>query len=129
MNFLKTYLIAGGVYWVVDFIWLALIAQGFYQKQLGNMLADKINWPAAAIFYLLFPVGVIIFAVMPGVKENSLVRSLILGALFGYFTYSTYDLSNYITLANWPLKVVFVDIIWGIFVSTLVAFVGYKASI
>jgi len=129
MNFLKTYLIAGGVYWVVDFIWLALIAQGFYQKQLGNMLADKINWPAAAIFYLLFPVGVIIFAVMPGVKENSLVRSLILGALFGYFTYSTYDLSNYITLANWPLKVVFVDIIWGILVSTLVAFVGYKASI
>ena len=129
MNFLKTYLIAGGVYWVVDFIWLALIAQGFYQKQLGNMLADKINWPAAAIFYLLFPVGVIIFAVMPGVKENSLVRSLILGALFGYFTYSTYDLSNYITLANWPLKVVFVDIIWGILVSTLVAFIGYKASI
>jgi len=129
MNFLKTYLIAGGVYWVVDFIWLALIAQGFYQKQLGNMLADKINWPAAAIFYLLFPVGVIIFAVMPGVKENSLVRSLILGALFGYFTYSTYDLSNYITLANWPLKVVFVDIIWGIFASTLVAFIGYKASI
>ncbi len=125
MNYIKTFLIAGGVYWVVDFIWLALIAQGFYQKQLGGLLADKINWPAAVIFYLLFPVGVIIFAVIPGVKENSLVRSLILGALFGYFTYSTYDLSNYITLANWPLKVVIVDIIWGIFVSTLVALVGY----
>lgn len=128
MNYLKTFLIAGGVYWIVDFIWLALIANKFYQKQLGGLLVDQIRWPAAIIFYLLFPVGVIIFAVIPGVKENSLVRSLILGALFGYFTYSTYDLSNYITLANWPLKVVFVDIIWGISVSTLVALVGYLVT-
>ena len=128
MNYIKTYLIAGGVYWIIDFLWLTIVAQKFYQQQLGKMLADKIRWPAAAIFYFLYPVGVIIFAVMPGVKEQSLIRSLILGALFGYFTYSTYDLSNYITLKGWPLKVVIVDILWGIFVSTLVALVGYLVT-
>lgn len=128
MNYLKTYLIAGGVYWLVDFIWLGIISSKFYQKQLGYILADGIKWPAAIIFYLLFPVGVIIFAVLPGVKENSLLKSLILGALFGFFTYATYDLSNYIILAGWPLKVVIVDIIWGIFIATLVAFAGFQAS-
>jgi uncharacterized membrane protein len=125
MNYLKTYLIAGGVYWIVDFIWLALVANNFYQRQLGGFLKDKINIPAAVIFYSLFPIGVIIFAVVPGVKENSLVKTLILGALFGFYTYATYDLSNYITLRGWPLKVVIVDILWGIVLSTLVALVGY----
>lgn len=128
MNYLKTYLIAGGVYWIIDFLWLGVIAQNFYQRQLGDMLADRIKWPAAIIFYLLYPIGVIIFAVVPGVKEQSLIRSLVLGALFGYFTYSTYDLSNYITLQGWPIKVVIVDILWGIFVSMLVAFVGFKIN-
>lgn len=129
MNYLKTYLIAGGVYWIVDFIWLAFAANNFYQRQLGTFLKDKINIPAAIIFYSMFPIGVIIFAVIPGVKENSLVKSLILGALFGFYTYATYDLSNYITLRGWPLKVVIVDILWGIFVSTLVAWIGYKVTI
>ncbi len=128
MNYLKTYLIAGGAYWIVDFIWLGLIANKFYQRQLGEMLADNIKWPAAIIFYALFPIGVIIFAVIPGVKENSLLKTLLLGALFGFFTYATYDLSNYITLAGWPLKVVIVDIIWGIFIAGLVAFVGFQAA-
>lgn len=128
MNYLKTYFIAGGVYWIVDFIWLGLIANKFYQRQLGDMLAESIKWPAAIIFYTLFPVGVIIFAVMPGVKEDSLVKTLLLGGLFGFFTYATYDLSNYITLAGWPVKVVIVDILWGIFIAALVAFAGFQAS-
>jgi len=125
LNYIKTFLIAGGAYWVVDFIWLAFIAQNFYQNQLGDMLRSQIKWPAAVLFYFFYPVGVIIFAVIPGVKAGSLTRSLILGALFGYFTYSTYDLSNFITLKGWPLKVVIVDILWGIAVSTLVAWIGY----
>ncbi len=128
INFIKTYFIAGGVYWVVDFIWLALVANKFYQRQLGGLLADNIKWPAAIIFYTLFPIGVIIFAVMPGVNEDSLSKTLLLGALFGFFTYATYDLSNYITLAGWPVRVVFVDIIWGIFISLLVALAGFQAS-
>ncbi len=128
INFIKTYFIAGGVYWVVDFIWLALVANKFYQRQLGGLLADNIKWPAAIIFYTLFPIGVIIFAVMPGVNEDSLTKTLLLGALFGFFTYATYDLSNYITLADWPVKVVVVDIIWGMLISFLVAFAGFQAS-
>lgn len=128
INFIKTYLIAGGVYWLVDFIWLALIANKFYQRQLEGLLADNIKWPAAIIFYTLYPIGVIIFAVMPGLNEASLSKTLLRGALFGFFTYATYDLSNYITLANWPIKVVITDILWGMFISLLVAFAGFQAS-
>jgi uncharacterized membrane protein len=128
INFIKTYLIAGGVYWIIDFIWLALVANKFYQRQLGGLLADNIKWPAAIIFYTLFPIGVIVFAVIPGVNEDSLSKTLLLGALFGFFTYATYDLSNYITLADWPIKVVFVDILWGMLISLLVAFAGFQAA-
>jgi uncharacterized membrane protein len=35
-----------------------------------------------------------------------------LGALFGFFCYMTYDLTNYATLKAWSLKVTIFDMIW-----------------
>ena len=125
---LKTYLISFSVFLVIDLLWLGVIAKSFYFRRLEPFFAEKINWPAAFIFYLLFVAGVLIFAVMPAVEKQSLQRAVVYGALFGFFTYATYDLTNLATLRDWPISIVVVDILWGSFLCAAVAAAGYLAA-
>ena len=119
------YLLTTLVFFAIDLVWLGVIAKDMYNKLLGNLLADKVNWTAAIIFYLLFIVGIFIFVILPAVEKNSFIKAVVLGALFGFFTYATYDLTNLATLKGWPLKVVFIDIIWGMVLTSIVSSAGY----
>ena len=125
MNILKLYLIALPTFFTIDFIWLTLVARKFYVAQLGILMKTNINWVAAIIFYLLFIVGLVIFAIAPAVEKKSIYTALIMGGLFGFFTYATYDLTNLATLKNWPLDVTLVDMIWGIILAGTVSTVTY----
>jgi len=118
--FLTLYAISVPVFFIIDMIWLGLVANKFYQSQLGHLLGP-VNWPAAIIFYLLFLVGLTFFAIYPGAVKASILTALGLGAAFGFFTYATYDLTNLATLKDWPIKVVFVDILWGTVLGASVA--------
>ena len=113
------------VFFIVDMAWLGLIAKDLYKKYLGGFLSEQVNWTAAVIFYLLFIVGVFIFAIMPSVEKNSVVSAITLGALFGFFTYATYDLTNLATLKGWPISIVFIDIIWGSVLTGIVSTAGF----
>lgn len=124
--FIKIYLIAVIVFFAVDMLWLGVIAKNFYQNQIGSLMKKDINWTAAIIFYLLFVAGVVFFAINPAIQENSWIQALFLGALFGFITYMTYDLTNLATLKNWPLKLAIVDILWGTVLATLVSTVTYS---
>ena len=126
MFYVKLYLLMVPVFFAVDMLWLGYVARGFYRDNLAAFLAPDVNWPAAFIFYLLYIVGIMIFAVLPALDKGLFSRALILGALFGFFTYATYDLTNLATLSNWPIKVVIVDIIWGAVLCTLVSAAGFK---
>ncbi len=108
------------VFFIIDMIWLGLVANKFYQSQLGPLLGP-VNWPAAIIFYLVFLVGLTFFAIYPAAAKASVFTALGLGAAFGFFTYATYDLTNLATLKDWPLKVVLVDIVWGTVLGASVA--------
>lgn len=110
---------------MIDIVWLGLVARGFYRSQIGSLLLEKPNWAAAIIFYLLFVVGILIFAVLPAVDDGEVQKAIIYGALFGFFTYATYDLTNYSTLKDWPFTIVVVDITWGIVLSGTVATASY----
>lgn len=119
--FLKLYLSTVSVFFLIDMVWLGLVARGFYQKHLSSVLSDKVNWTAAIVFYLIFISGIILFAVQPALDRNSLGRAALLGALFGFFTYATYDLTNLATIKDWPIVVVIVDILWGMVLCSVVA--------
>jgi uncharacterized membrane protein len=106
-------------------VWLGFVAKGIYAKYLGSFLSPNINWTAAIVFYLLFIIGIFIFAIVPAVEKNSLQTAIIYGGLFGFFTYATYDLTNLATLKDWPLPIVFIDIIWGVVLTALVSTAGY----
>ena len=113
------------IFFVIDILWLSTFAKKTYDKYLGYLLADKVIWPAAMIFYVLFIIGLVYFAIAPGVEANSIGKVILNGALFGFFTYATYDLTNLATVKDWPLKITIIDLIWGTSVGMVSATLGY----
>jgi uncharacterized membrane protein len=75
--YLKLYFTTLAAFLVIDITWLGLVARSFYKKHLGYLMAPSPNWIAAIIFYLLFIAGVLVFVVLPGLKENSLKITLV----------------------------------------------------
>jgi uncharacterized membrane protein len=115
-TFITLYLISVPVFFIIDMFWLGIVAKNFYQDKIGHLLGD-VNWLAAIVFYLVFLVGLTFFATYPAVLQDKLLTAITYGALFGFFTYATYDLTNYATLQNWPFIVVVVDLAWGTFIG------------
>lgn len=125
MNFLKMYIIAFIIFLAIDAIWLGLVAPKFYKAQIGHLMSERPNFIAALVFYLIFIVGVVYFVVNPAIEAQSITKLLISGALFGFMTYATYDLTNLATLKDWPITVTIVDLIWGTTLSTLIGLFTY----
>jgi uncharacterized membrane protein len=123
--FLKVFLIAFPIFFVIDMAWLILVAKKFYQQQIGFLMKPDINWFAAIIFYLLFIAGLVIFVISPAVKKQSWVHAILFGALFGLITYATYDLTNLATMKDWPLLVTLVDLIWGTVLAASISGLTY----
>jgi len=122
---LKLYLATLTVFFAVDMLWLGLIARTFYKKHLGFLMAPEVNWYAALIFYFIFIVGVLVFVVLPGLKENDLPMLTVKAAFFGFITYATYDLTNLATVKDWPLIITIVDLVWGMVLTTIVSVAGF----
>jgi uncharacterized membrane protein len=120
IKYISLYLLTVPVFFAIDMVWLGLVANKFYQEKLAAFLGP-VNWTAAIIFYLIFIVGIIIFAVVPALQAGDVWKAVIFGALFGFFTYATYDLTNLATLKDWPLIVTLVDMVWGAVLSASVA--------
>ncbi len=126
MKIIYTYLLSVPIIFAFDLFWLGIFAKEFYIKMMSPLVQIKFYWPAVVLFYLLYFVGIFIFALLPGIEANSLTKTLTLAAMFGFFCYMTYDITNLATLKNWPIKLVVIDILWGTTLSTLTAFVAYK---
>lgn len=123
-----SYLCTSVVFFAIDILWLGVIAKDLYRKYLGPLLSETVNWPAAIIFYFLFIIGIFIFAILPAIEKESWQHALIYGALFGFFTYATYDLTNLATLKDWPLQIVIIDIFWGAVLTSVVALSGFSIT-
>lgn len=121
------YAAAAICFFALDFIWLS-VATGFvYKPMLGQLLAPEPSLPIAALFYVFYVVGIVVFAVLPAASAGSWLMALGLGALLGLVAYGTYDITNLATLRDWPVMVSVIDLAWGTSVSALAAFAGYTA--
>jgi len=128
MFYLKLYLCTLVGFLAIDAVWLGVVARGFYRRQLESAFTLQPNWWAAIAFYLLFVVGLLVFAVVPGLQAGSFRKVLLLGAFFGLVTYATYDLTNMATIKNWPWIVTVVDMAWGTVLAAAVSSIGYAAG-
>lgn len=127
LRLLGVYAITLGAFLALDALWLGVIARGFYKRQLGFLLADEVRWGAAALFYLLYVAGVLIVVVLPH-QQGPLLRTALLGAVFGLCAYAAYDLTNLATVARWPVQVTVVDMAWGTVLTAATALAGGLAA-
>ncbi len=125
IKYIQLFLVTLGAFFIIDMIWLGLVARKFYRDQLGFIMAPKVNWPAAIVFYLLYIIGLIFFVTSPAIIRGSALYAIFSGAFFGLICYATYDLTNLATLKDWPLKVTLVDLVWGSTLSALLALIGF----
>lgn len=122
------YLISFGVFLAIDAVWLMTMSSRFYQPKLGALMAERPNLAVALVFYLVYVVGVLVLAVMPGLDAGSVGKAALYGALLGLVAYGTYDITNLSTIRDWPVIVTVVDLIWGTTLTAAVATAGYYAA-
>ena len=112
----------------IDLVWLLGIAKNLYRNEMGDLMASDPKLIAGLAFYLLYALGVCIFVIIPALSKQSLLYALQYGALFGFFCYMTYDLTNLAVIRDFPTRLAFVDIAWGSFVTALSAGLAYWAG-
>lgn len=112
----------------LDLLWLGVVAKPMYQQGIGHLMATKPNVPVAVLFYALFGLGLVVFAVLPAGPTPGWDKTFGMAALFGFFTYATYDLTNLATLKQWPVGLSLVDMAWGTCVSAAAAAGGKVLS-
>lgn len=125
MQLVRNYLITFVVFFAIDIVWLGFIAKNLYNERLGHLMAESTNWPAAIIFYSIFIGGLMFFALNPALEKNSVMYAFLVGGLFGFMTYSTYDMTNLATLKDWPALISVVDIIWGTMLNAMTAGISF----
>jgi uncharacterized membrane protein len=124
----KVYAVSVAFFLLIDLTWLGLIAKNVYGKYLGHLMRPMPNWPAALTFYLLFLVGLMIFVLQPALQQHSWQHALLFGALFGFFTYATFDLTSLAVLKDWPWQIVIIDMVWGTVLAGSVSVLTYFVS-
>jgi uncharacterized membrane protein len=105
----------------VDFLFLGLVAKGFFTSQVGDMLGE-VRLTPAILFYLLYGAGILVF--VSGPATATWPSTLLYGALFGLFCYATFELTSLSLLKHWTWPVVALDVSWGAFVTAVASTLG-----
>ena len=123
MTYLYGYLATLVVFVLCDMVWLGTMASRVYKPTLGDIMLTDVNLPPAIAFYLIYPIGLVVFAVLPSLKPDgaAISQAALYGALFGFFSYMTYDLTNQATLRNWTVQLTLLDITWGTLLGAISA--------
>jgi len=109
----------------IDLVWLLGVAKNVYREQMGDLMASEPKLVAGLAFYVIYALGVCIFVILPAISKQSLIYALQYGALFGFFCYMTYDLTNLAVVRNFPTQLAFIDMAWGSFVTAICAGLAY----
>jgi uncharacterized membrane protein len=127
MSYGIAYLAVLIVFGTIDAVWLTTMGALLYRPALGDILLQNLRVAPAIAFYLIFPIGIVVFAVLPGLRAQSPTTAAALALLFGALAYATYDLTNYATLRNWTLQITVLDIGYGALASSIAATAAYFA--
>lgn len=122
------YLATAAVFFVVDLVWLGVIAKGFYARQFGGLLRDNPNMAVSGLFYLGYVAGIVYFAVRPALADGQVGTAAFNGALLGLIAYGTYDITNLATLRGWPWAMSLVDMAWGTALTAAAAAAGFALT-
>ncbi|NLO12898.1 MAG: DUF2177 family protein [Clostridiales bacterium] len=116
-SLLIRHLVTTGIFLLIDAAWLGLIAPKLYKANIGHLMAEKPNFLAAGVFYLIYIAALLFFVIDPALVKASVWQAVWTGAFLGLAMYATYDLTNLATLKEWPLKITAIDLAWGTFIT------------
>jgi uncharacterized membrane protein len=125
MRYFIAYIAAFVVIVTLDLVWLCYASDAFFRPAVGEILTDKPNVAAAALFYVFFTAGLVYFAMAPAARSGGIATAALNGAFLGFLAYMAFDLTNMAILKLWPLKVALIDMSWGTFVSAVSAAAGF----
>ncbi|QND64613.1 DUF2177 family protein [Mesorhizobium loti] len=113
------------IFLAIDAVWLTTMSQRLYRRYLADILAHDVSLAPAALFYLIYIGGIIVFATVPAFSTGKWTTAAVYGALYGFFAYATYDLTNQATVRGWPTIITVADICWGSLLSAVAAVLGF----
>lgn len=124
MKWLTAYLATAATMILLDLLWIGVIARPLYVRGIGHLMAERPDLVVAAAFYIVYAAGLIVFALGPNESTPGFTRAAVTAALFGLFSYATYDLTNLATLRDWPTGLSLIDIAWGCIASAVATVAG-----
>jgi uncharacterized membrane protein len=128
-KYILGYIATGLAFALIDSVWLRTMYTRLYKPEIGElMMRGGFRLAPAIVFYLLYILGMMVFAVGPALNAGRWQMALLQGALFGFFCYMTYDLTNHATMKVWSTKVTVLDILWGTFLTGSASLVGYTVT-
>jgi uncharacterized membrane protein len=125
MRYAVAYAITLVVFLGIDAVWLTTMSQRLYRPLLGEVMAQNVNLVPAVLFYLVYVAGIMVFATTPAFSSGRWSSAALYGALYGFFAYSTYDLTNHATIRGWPAVITVSDIVWGTLLTAIAASLGF----
>jgi uncharacterized membrane protein len=125
MNYIFYYLATIIPFAMFDALWILVIAKSFYAEKLGFLFQKSIALTPVALFYPVYALAVLLLAVIPSLSSSSWVEALWRGAVLGLAAYGAYDLTNHATIANWPVSITVVDMLWGVCVTALTSVIAF----
>ena len=128
LGWLAIWAIAAVIMIAIDMVWLTWLGRGFYMQEIGGLLLDTPNLPAALAFYVLYSVGVVVIIIAPALETQSVVRALIYGVIYGLVAYGTYDLTNLAVMKGFTTKIALIDMAWGGLITGFTSAVTVKIA-
>ncbi|WFL76952.1 DUF2177 family protein [Altererythrobacter arenosus] len=113
MQYVIAYVIAAVVFGVLDSIWLRWAGPNLYRPVIGEIMADNFRVVPALVFYAVYLLGMVYFAIRPGLAEGNVVTALLNGAMLGALCYATFDLTSQAVFKVWSTHISVMDIAWG----------------
>jgi uncharacterized membrane protein len=121
--------VTGLVFLAGDFLMIPIVMRPLFQKYLGGQMVDSLRLTPAILFYLIHIGGLVYFAGLPAMREGSAMIALVNGALIGLIAYSCYEMTSYTIMRDWSIRLVAIDLTWGVVISGLSAWLGALAAL
>ncbi len=119
MPYIIAFFTAAVAFGVLDFFWLGWAGPNLYRPVIGEIMADNIRLGAAGAFYVLYLLGMVWFAIRPGLVSGSVATAVFNGALLGGLCYATFDLTSQAVMTVWATHISLADIAWGAFATAV----------
>ena len=119
-----SFIFVSTIFLLVDVLWLSITVKSLYRPALGSLLKDKPVMWAAVLFYIIYMIGLALIILKPALVNDSILQALWTGVIFGVVAYGTYNLTNMATVKNWSASIVWIDMLWGGFLTGFSSAVG-----